>query len=159
MDLTLLEKAIELDEQQSLRDLCVITNKPHDFDHYLNEGEKVCYDCGLIDSKPKLGITPDYRSHTKLKYDPKVHLKQLIQLHEQQNNCSIPYEVYDHYKRFRISFLLKFPNEPKISTRYILYRFAQCHGHTCPESTFVNIKHQKTKDRYESIYNQVFGRS
>ena len=155
MDLTLLNKAIELDEQKPLRDLCIITNKPHNFGYYITEGERVCFDCDLIKPGPKLGITPDYRTHTKLKYDPKVHLKHLIQLHEQHHNCSIPYKVYDDFKRFRISFLLKFPNEPKISTRYILYRLAQRYEHPCSESSFVNIKHQKTKDRYESIYNQI----
>ena len=159
MDLQLLNKAIALCEQECQQDpICVVTNKPHDFNFYFNDGERVCWDCDLIKPGPKIGITPDYRSYsTKNKYDHKVYLKQLIQHHEEQNNCSIPYEVYDAFKRFLISFLLTFPNKPKISTRYVLYRLAQRYSHSCPDSSFVKIKHQKTKDRYESICNQIFG--
>ena len=166
MDLELLNIAIALSEQEHpapLQDLCVITQEPHDFDYYLNDGERVCWNCGLIDSKPKLSTLPCYESagqaytlRSKSKYSSKAYLKKCIDLHEEQNNCSIPYEVYEDFRRFRIAFLQRFPDEPKISTRYILYRIAKRYNHPCPESTFIKIKSNRTKERYESIYGQVF---
>ena len=167
MDLELLNIAIALSEQEQEQDLCAVTNEPHDFDYYYTDGEKVCWDCGLIDSKPKPSTLPGslcyesvgraYTPRSRNKYSYKTYLKKCIDLHEEQNNCSIPYEVYEDFRRFRITFLQRFPNEPKISTRYILYRLAKRYDHPCPESSFVNIKHQKTKERYEPICNQIFG--
>ena len=134
MDSELLNIAIALTKQEHsppLQDLCVVTNEPHAFDYYYNDGERVCWNCDLIDSKPKLSMLPGslcyesmgraYTCRSKSKYSNKAYLKKCIDLHEEQNDCSIPYEAYDDFKRFRISFLTMFPNESKISTRYILY--------------------------------------
>ena len=58
----LLNEAMDFYEQElssSLQDFCEITQESHDFEYHFNDREKVCYSCGLIDSKPMLIISPE----------------------------------------------------------------------------------------------------
>ena len=103
-------------------------------------------------------ITSPDNMHFKNKsnYSYKAHLKKYVLIHENLNNCLIPYDIYEDFKIFQRSFRQMFSDEPKISVRYILYRLVLFYDHLCFESTFINIKVNKTKVRYESLCNQIF---
>ena len=89
-NLKLFNVAMALYEQElpsPLQDLCEITQEPHDFNYCCNNGERVCYNCSLIDSKPVLITSPDnMHFRTKSKYSYKPYLKKCILLHENLNN-------------------------------------------------------------------------
>ena len=109
----------------------------HDFDYHFNSGDKVCYNCGLIDYESTPITLPDnMHFKTKSNYSYKAYLKKCILIHENLNN-----------KIFQRSFHWMFPNELKISVRYILlYGLVIFYDHPCLESTFINIKINKTKN-------------
>ena len=154
MDLTLLEKAIALCEQEQQQQQST-PDCQHDFEYDPSYGEIVCFNCGLIKG-PLLIAIPDYLRYThRSKPDKTAYLKKCIAEHEQQYNCFIPCDVRNAFKRFQIAFLQRFPKEQKISVRYTLYRLAQLYGHSCPEAAFINIKLPKTRERYEQICEQV----
>ena len=66
-----------------------------------------------------------------------VYLRKCITQHEDQYNCFIPYDILVDFRKFERCFNEKFPNEPKISVRYILYRIVQLYEHQCLETTFI----------------------
>ena len=96
---TLLEKAMALYEQeqqqQSTPD-CL-----HDFEYDPSYGQRVCFNCDVIDSSPLLIVSPDYLYYTpRSKPDKTAYLKKCIAENEEQYNCFIPCEVYKAFKRF-----------------------------------------------------------
>ena len=121
----------EQEQQQSTLD-CL-----HDFDYDSSYGQKVCFNCGVIDPSPLVITTTKllyYRPRSKP--DKTVYLKKCIAEHEEYN-CCIPYGIYDYFKYFRLCFIKIFPNEQKISVRYTLYHIAQLYNHPCPETAFI----------------------
>ena len=155
MDYKLLNEAMILYEQEQSQEQST-PDCQHDFDYYFTDGERVCLKCNLIDPSPKLMASPDYLCYTpRSKPDKYAYLKKCIAEHEEQHNCSIPYDVNNAFKRFQLCFIRMFPNEQKISVRYTLFRLAQLYGHSCPETAFINIKLPKTRERYEQICSQV----
>ena len=89
---SLLEKAIALyqqEQQQKSTPECL-----HDFDYDSSYGQKVCFNCGVIDPSPLLITTTElsyYRPTSKP--DKTVYLKKCIAEHEEQYNCTIPYNM------------------------------------------------------------------
>ena len=144
MDPTLLEKATALYEQeqqqQSTPD-CL-----HVFEYDSSYGQRVCFNCDVIEPSPLLIASPDYLYYTpRSKPDKTAYLKKYIAEHEDQYNCFIPCEVYEAFKCFQLCFIRMFPKEQKISVRYTLCCIAQLYRHTCPEAAFINIKLCKTR--------------
>ena len=153
-NLKLLNIVMALYEQElssPLQDLCEIMQEPRDFDYCYNNGERVCYNCDLIDSKPMLITSPDNKSN----YSHKAYFKKCIVLRENLNNCLIPYDIYENFKIFQRSFRQMFLNESKISVRYTLYQLVLFYDRPCLESTFINININKIKERYESLCDQI----
>ena len=158
MDFTLLEKAMNLYEQEQQQQQQQQQSTPecfHDFDYDSSYGQRVCFNCGLIKS-PLLIASPEYLHYTtRSKPDKTAYLKKCIAEHEEQYNCFFPCVVYKAFKSFQLCFIRMFPKEQKISVRYTLYHIAQLYGHSCPEAAFLNIKLLKTREHYEKICDQV----
>ena len=74
-------------------------NNLHDFDYDSSYGQKVCLNCGVIDPRPLL-ITTTELSYYRPRSKPNqiVYLKKCVLLHEDQYNCSIPYDIFDDLK-------------------------------------------------------------
>ena len=140
MDSTLLEKAMALYEQEQQQQQST-PDCQHAFEHDPGYGQRVCFNCGVIDPSPLLIASPDYLYYTpRSKPNKTAYLKKCIAEHDEQYNCFIPCEVYEAFKSFQLCFIRMFPKEQKISVRYTLYRIAQLYGHPCPEAAFLNIK-------------------
>ena len=74
---------------------------------------------------------------TNNNYSYKAYSKKCILIHENLNKCLIPYDIYEDFKIFQRSFCQMFPDETKISVRYILYRLVLFYEHPCLELTFL----------------------
>ena len=147
MDLELLNIAIALDEQgqqeSQLTPVCL-----HDFNYYFNDYERACLKCHQIDPRgPSLSIYSYLESYRPRPNNKGAYLKKFITQHQDQYNCFISIDIYCDFWRFQKCFIEKFPDEPKISIRYILYRVARLHKHSCPEASFIIIKLSKTRDK------------
>ena len=93
------------------------SNCQYDFNYDFSYGEIACLNCGLIKGPMLIATIYFY-------YRPRSNnkgLKKCITNHQEQNNCSIPYDVYNDFGKFQRCFIEKFPNEPKISIRCILH--------------------------------------
>ena len=152
MDYELLNIAIALDEQeqQESQPVCL-----HDFE-YFNEYERACLKCSQIAPGSLLTTTSEFAHYRTKPNNKGAYLKKFITQHQDQHHCFISYDVYNDVYTFQRTFIEKFPYEPMISLRYIVYRIAQLHNHPCPEPSFITIKLSKTRDRYERICNQIF---
>ena len=133
----------------------------HDFNYYFNDYERACLKCHQIEPTrgPSLSI---YSYLELLNYRPRpynkgTYLKKFITQHQDQYNCFISIDIYCDFWRFQKCFIEKFPDEPKISIRYILYRIAQTsQASYVAEASFINIKLSKTRDKYVRICEQIF---
>ena len=144
MDLELLKIAVALDEQeqQESQPVCL-----HDFE-FFNDHERACLKCSQIEPTKALQVTRVELPNYKIRPNNKgAYLKKFITQHQDQYNCFISIDIYCDFWRFQKCFIEKFPDEPKISIRYILYRIAQLHKHPCPEASFINIKLSKTREQ------------
>ena len=85
MDPTLLEKAMALYEQeqqqQSTPD-CL-----HIFEYDSSYGQRVCFNCDVIDPSPLLTASPDYLYTPRSKSDKTAYLKKCIAEHEERCNA------------------------------------------------------------------------
>ena len=64
----------------------------HDFDYESSYGEIVCLNYGLI--KGHLLIATNYSYYRPRSKNNGLYLKKCITDHQEQNNCSIPCEIY-----------------------------------------------------------------
>ena len=129
----------------------------NDFDYDSSYGQKVCFNCGVIDPHPLL-ITTTELSHCRPSSKPNitVYLKKCNAEHEEQYNCSILYDIYDEFKKFRLCFIKMFPNEQKTSLRYTLYPIPQLYDHRCSETSFIIIKQEESKMADAKVDSEQF---
>ena len=112
----------ELEKEQQIhlpirsQQICEETGGSHDFQDEDCCGYRVCQNCAEIDPNPIL--IPSMKYHcvrAKSKPNPLVYLQKCNDNHQEQNNCSIPFELYEAYTDFQRFFNQIFPEEPKIS--------------------------------------------
>ena len=150
MDVELLNIAIALDEQEQQEShftpVCL-----HDFE-YFNDYERACLKCHQIEPVgPLLSIYSEHESYRPRTNNNGAYLKKFMSQHQDQYKCFISIDICCDFWRFQKCFIEKFPYEPKISIRYILYRVARLHNHLCAEASFIIIKLSKTRDKYVRI--------
>ena len=63
MDSTLLEKAMTLYEQEQQQQQCT-SDCLHDFEYDPGCGQRLCFNCSVIDPSPLLIASPDYLYYT-----------------------------------------------------------------------------------------------
>ena len=153
MDLELLNIAIALDEQEQ-QESQPTTDYLHELE-YFNNYERACLKCSQIAPDSFLTTTSEHGSYRPRPNNKGAYLKKFITEHQDQHNCFVPYEVYTDFGKFQRAFIEKYPYEPTISIRYIIYRIAQLHNHSCPEASFITIKLSKTRERYERIFKEL----
>ena len=161
MDHELLNIAIRLCEQEQQEHQQMTQSSQstpvclHDFE-YFNDHERACLKCSQIEPTKALQVTrvelPNYKTRPNNKG---AYLKKFITQHQDQYKCFISIDIYCDFWRFQRAFIDKFPYEPMISLRYIIYRIAQLHNHPCPEASFITIKLSKTRERYERIFKEL----
>ena len=156
IDPELLSAAIALDEQEQRESSQIISECLHEFDYNSSYGERVCSICDVVDPHPMLSDISYLSNYTTRSINKGLYLKKCITQHQEQYNCSIPYVIYDDFGKFQRYFIVKFPNEPKISIRYTLYCILKRYKHPCSETDFLKIKLCKTRERYELICDQIF---
>ena len=83
----------------------------HDFDYDSSFGEIVCLNCGFI--KDSLLIVTNYSYCRSRGNNIGLYLKKCITDHQEQNNCSIPYNIYNDFGNFQRYFLKSFQMDLK----------------------------------------------
>ena len=83
----------------------------HDLYYDSSYGEIVCFNCGLI--KGPLLVATSHSYYRPGSNNNGLYLKRCVTDHQEQNNCFIPYNVYNDFEKFQRCFIEKFPNEPK----------------------------------------------
>ena len=75
----------------------------HVFEYDPGYGQRVCFNCDVIDPSSLSIASSDYLYYTpRSKPDKTAYLKKCIAEHEEQYNSSIPCEIYEAFKSFQL---------------------------------------------------------